>query len=301
MTSHSMTEREKRIRSVTLWGIFLNIFLMVLKLFSGVLIKSSALIADGVHSFSDLATDFVVLVGTRLSSRPADKTHPYGHGKLETISSMLIGMVLLAVSFGIIWSASVSIYRHEHRFPGYMVLVVAAVSVVSKEILFHITRKVSRITHSSAVYANAWHHRSDSFSSVAVLIGGIASLLGWGHADQAAAIVVGFMIIAVAGKIFFEGLLELSEHSADNESIREIEKVLSNEMNIADWHALRTRKLGGELIVDCHVLVDPALTVKESHEISMKLEQEIQEKLSRPVNVLVHIEPDMEERRKRKE
>jgi cation diffusion facilitator family transporter len=296
-----MTEREKRIRSVTLWGIFLNIFLMVLKLFSGVLIKSSALIADGVHSFSDLATDFVVLVGTRLSSRPADKTHPYGHGKLETISSMLIGMVLLAVSFGIIWSASVSIYRHEHRFPGYMVLVVAAVSVVSKEILFHITRKVSRITHSSAVYANAWHHRSDSFSSVAVLIGGIASLLGWGHADQAAAIVVGFMIIAVAGKIFFEGLLELSEHSADNESIREIEKVLSNEMNIADWHALRTRKLGGELIVDCHVLVDPALTVKESHEISMKLEQEIQEKLSRPVNVLVHIEPDMEERRKRKE
>jgi len=301
MTSHSITERVKRIRSVTLWGVFLNVSLVVLKLLSGILIKSSALIADGVHSFSDLATDFVVLVGTRLSSRPADKTHPYGHGKLETIASLLIGVVLLVVSFGIIWSAGISIYRHEHRFPGFMVLVVAAVSVVSKEILFHITRKVSRITHSAVVYANAWHQRSDALSSVAVLIGGIASLLGWGHADQVAAIVVGFMIIAVSGKIFFDGLLELSEHSADSESIQEIEKVLSNEMNVFGWHALRTRKLGGELIVDVHVLVDPKLTVKESHEISMKLELEIQERLSRPVNVLVHIEPDMEERRKRRE
>ena len=300
MTSHSMAEREKRIRSVTLLGIFVNISLMILKLLFGILIKSSALIADGVHSSSDLATDFVVLVGTRLSSRPADRTHPYGHGKLETIASMLIGVVLLVISFGIIWSAGVSIYRHEHRFPGFMVLVVAAVSVISKEVLFHITRKVSRITHSAVVYANAWHQRSDALSSVAVLIGGAAGLLGWGHADQVAAIVVGFMIIAVSGKIFFEGLLELSEHSADSESIREIEKVLSDEMNVASWHALRTRKLGGELIVDCHVLVDPALTVKESHEISMKLEQEIQEKLSRPVNVLVHIEPDVEERRKQK-
>jgi len=301
MTSHSITEREKRIRSVTFWGIFLNIFLMVLKLLSGILVKSSALIADGVHSFSDLATDFVVLVGTRLSSRPADKTHPYGHGKLETIASMLIGMVLLIVSFGIIWSAGVSIYRHEHSFPGYMVLVVAALSVISKEILFYVTQKVSRITHSPVVYANAWHHRSDSLSSVAVLIGGIAGLLGWGHADQVAAIVVGFMIIAVSGKIFFEGLLELSEHSADSESIQEIEKVLFKDVNVADWHALRTRKLGGELVVDVHVLVDPALTVKEGHDISVKLEQEMQERLSRPVNVLVHIEPYLEERQKQKE
>ncbi len=295
-----MEERQKKIRSITLWGIFLNIFLMVIKLVSGILIKSSALIADGVHSLSDLATDFVVLVGTRLSSRPADKTHPYGHGKLETIASLIIGLTLIVISSGIIWVAGISIYRHEHNFPGFMVLVVAGVSVISKEILFFITRKVARITHSSVLYANAWHHRSDSFSSVAVLLGGVAGLLGWGHADQVAAIVVGFMIIGVSGKIFFEGLRELSEHSADSESIKKIEVVLSKEENISGWHALRTRKMGAELCVDVHVLVDPVLSVQESHDISMKIEGEIEKEFSRPVNILVHVEPNDESMRKRK-
>jgi len=296
-----MDERQKKIRSITIWGIFLNIFLMAIKLISGILAKSSALIADGVHSLSDLATDFIVLVGTRLSSKPADKTHPYGHGKLETIASLIIAVALLVISSGLIWSAGISIYRHEHSFPGYLVLVVAAVSVISKEILFFITRKIARITHSTVLYANAWHHRSDALSSVAVLLGGIASLLGWGHADQVAAVVVGFMIIGVSGKIFFEGLHELSEHSADSESIEKIEMVLSKEKNISSWHALRTRKLGAELCVDVHVLVDPVLSVQESHDISMKIEEEIEKELSRPVNILVHVEPDVEEMRKRKE
>jgi cation diffusion facilitator family transporter len=297
----SMEERQKKIQSVTIWGIFLNIFLMVIKIISGILIRSSALIADGVHSLSDLATDFVVLVGTRLSTRPADKTHPYGHGKLETIASLVIGLTLLVISMGLIWSAGVSIYRHEESFPGYMVLVIAGVSVISKEILFFVTRKIARITHSAVLYANAWHQRSDSLSSVAVLLGGIVSLLGWGHADQVAAIVVGFMIMGVSGKIFFEGLHELSEHSADSESIQKIETVLSREKKISSWHALRTRKLGAELCVDVHVLVDPILTVQESHEISMKIEADIEKELPRPVNVLVHVEPDVEEMRKKKE
>jgi cation diffusion facilitator family transporter len=296
-----MDERKKKIRSITLRGIFLNIFLMVIKLISGILINSSALIADGVHSLSDLATDFVVLVSTRLSSRPADRTHPYGHGKLETIASLIIGLTLIVISSGIIWTAGVSIYRHEHNFPGFMVLVIATLSVISKEILFFLTRKVARITHSAVLYANAWHQRSDSLSSVAVLIGGVAGLLGWGHADQVAAIVVGFMIIGVSGKIFFEGLRELSEHSADSESIEKIEVVLSKEKNISDWHALRTRKLGAELFVDVHVLVEPALSVQTSHDISMKIEEEIEKELSRPVNILVHVEPNVESMRKRKE
>lgn len=299
--SNSMDERQDKIRSITIWGIFLNIFLMVIKLISGILIRSSALIADGVHSLSDLATDFVVLVGTRLSSRPADKTHPYGHGKLETIASLIIGLTLLVISSGLIWSAGVAIYRREHSFPGYLVLVIAAVSVISKEILFFITRKIARITHSSVLYANAWHHRSDSLSSVAVLLGGAASLLGWGHADQVAAIVVGFMILGVSGKIFFEGLRELAEHSADSESIEKIEMVLSKEKDITSWHALRTRKLGAELCIDVHVLVDPVLSVQAGHDISMKIEEEIEKELSRPVNILVHVEPDIEEMRKKKE
>lgn len=296
-----MEERQKKIRSITIWGIFLNVFLMAIKLISGILVKSSALIADGVHSLSDLATDFIVLIGTRLSSRPADKTHPYGHGKMETIASLIIALALFVISLGLIWSAGISIYRHEHSFPGYLVLVVAGVSVISKEILFLITRKIARITHSTVLYANAWHHRSDSLSSVAVLLGGGASLLGWGHADQVAAVVVGFMIIGVSGKIFFEGFLELSEHSADSESIEKVEMVLSKEKNISSWHRLRTRKMGAELCVDVHVLVDPVLSVQESHDISMKIEEGIEKELSRPVNILVHVEPDVEEMRKKKE
>lgn len=292
-----MNERQKKIRSITLWGALLNIFLMILKIFSGILIRSSALIADGIHSFSDLATDIVVLIGTRLSHRPPDETHPYGHGKMETIASQLIALTLVVLSVGLIWSAGTSIYRHEQNYPGFMVLIVAVVSVISKEIIFFMTRKISRLTGSVILYANAWHHRSDSLSSVAVLIGGIVSLFGWGYADQTATIVVGFMIMGVAGKIFFEGLVELSEHSADSESIQRIERVLSEEKEVSSWHALRTRKLGAELFVDVHVLVNPKLSVLESHNISAKIEKEIKQKLSKPVNVLVHIEPSMRERK----
>ncbi|HEA64705.1 MAG TPA: cation transporter [Candidatus Aminicenantes bacterium] len=300
MPLQPIDERQKKIQSITLWGVLLNIFLVALKLVSGIFIGSSALIADGVHSLSDLATDFVVLIGTRLSSRPADKTHPYGHGKLEAIASILIALVLLFMSFGLIWSAGISIYQHKHNYPGYMILVVAFVSVVSKEILFNITRKVSRITRSTVLYANAWHHRSDSLSSFAVLIGGAASLLGWGLADQVATIVVGFMITGVAGKILFDSLIELSEHSADKESVQKIENVLSKEADISSWHALRTRKLGAELFIDVHLLVDPALSVQKSHDISMKIEGKIKKELSKPSNILVHIEPYIEKRHKPK-
>jgi len=293
MTIQSMNQRQKKIRSIILWGLVLNVFLVFLKLISGILIKSSALVADGAHSLSDLATDFVVLIGTSLSSRPADKTHPFGHGKLETIASQLIALLLMVISFGLIWPAGVSIYSHEHNYPGYLVLIVAPVSVILKEIIFFATRKISRITHSTALYANAWHHRSDSLSSVAVLIGGVVSLLGWGYADRMASIVVGFMILGVAGKIFFEGLIELSEHSADRESIQKIERVLAEAGDISSWHALRTRKLGAELFIDVHVLVDPALSVLESHKICMKIEGKIKKELSRPLNILVHIEPDI--------
>jgi cation diffusion facilitator family transporter len=178
-------------------------------------------------------------------------------------------------------------------------LVVAAVSVVLKEFIFYRTRMISRLTGSAALYANAWHHRSDSLSSLAVVIGGVASLLGWGYADQAATVVVAFMIMAVAGKIFFTGIVELTEHSADRESIKKIEKTLTKEEGIHSWHALRTRKLGGELFADVHVLVDPQLSVQKSREITVRIEEKIRKELSKPVNVLIHIEPDFTERGKK--
>ena len=287
-----ITPREKKIRSITLWGALLNIVLMLLKIVSGLLIRSSALIADGVHSLTDLATDLVILLGARLSSRPADATHPYGHRKFDTIASQLIAFILIAVGFSFVFSAGIAIFRKEVNYPGVLMLAVAAISVVSKEIIFHITRKVSRTTKSAALYANAWHHRSDSFSSMAVLIGGAASILGWGYADHMAAIIVGIMIMGVAGKIFYDNLIELTEHSADKKSIQTIEKILSHAQDISGWHALRTRSLGGELFLDCHIIVDPELTVLESHKIIEKIEEQIQSELSKPVNILIHIDPE---------
>ncbi len=294
MRDKPVDERQKKIESITLWGLALNMILTILKIISGIMIKSSALIADGIHTLSDCGTDFVTLVGTRLSNRPPDSTHPFGHGKIETITSQLISVVLFAVSAGLIWSAGASIYSRQYNYPGFMVLVVAAISVISKEIIFFLTRRVSRVTHSPALYANAWHHRSDSLSSVAVLIGGIASLLGWGHADHMATLIVGFMIMGVAGKIFFKGLIELSEHSAGNASIQKIEKVLAEISDISDWHALRTRKVGAQLFIDVHVLVDPALSVQKSHEITTMIEERINMELSMPLNILIHVEPDMQ-------
>jgi len=287
----AQNDRIKKIRTITLWGSLLNAVLMALKIIFGLLIKSSALVADGFHSLSDLVTDFLVLVGTKLSSRPADKTHPYGHKKFETICSQLMALILFTIGVGFIMSSGRAIIRHEHNFPGVIVLIVAVFSVFSKEVLFYKTRKVSRETESAALYANAWHHRSDSLSSVAVLLGGAASLFGWGHGDQVATIVVGFMICGVGVKIFYECVIELAETSADKESIQTISLILSEHIDIETWHALRTRKLGGELFLDVHICVDPGLSVQEGHDISNRLESQIREKLSKPVNILVHIEP----------
>jgi cation diffusion facilitator family transporter len=287
-------EREGKIRSVTLWGILVNILLLAIKIFSGILIKSSALIADGFHSLSDLASDFVVLAGIRLSNRPPDETHPYGHKRFETLTTQIVGLILLAVGFGFIWKASAAVFRGEMNFPGGIMLVVAGISVVAKEILFILTRKISKETHSTALYANAWHHRSDSLSSLAVLVGGVASLLGWGYADQVATIVVGLMIIGIAGKILYEGLIEITEHSADKGSIETINHILSEELDVLDWHALRTRKVGGELFIDLHLLVDPGISVKDSHTICERVEKRIDRELTKPVNVLIHCEPHEE-------
>jgi cation diffusion facilitator family transporter len=170
--------------------------------------------------------------------------------------------------------------------------VIAGVSVVSKEVVFRITRRMATETRSASLYANAWHHRSDALSSVAVLLGGIAGILGWRLADLAATVVVGFMILGVGIKIFYEGMVELTEHSADHESIYIIKDILSTEREIKGWHALRTRKLGGELFVDLHVLLDSQMNIQDGHEISLKIEKEIQGRLSKPANVLIHIDPD---------
>lgn len=291
MSLNAIILREKEIRRITIWGAFLNVVLSVVKIGVGLLVKSASLIADGIHSFSDLGTDTIVLLSARLSNRPADKTHPYGHQKFETLGAGIMGLFLLAVGLGFIYINGRSIILNEQSFPGPVVVIVAGISVVAKEILFFLTRKVSRKTQSSSLFANAWHHRSDSLSSLAVMIGGAAGLLGYGHADHLAAVVVGFMITGIGGKIIYEGMIELVEHSADEETISKIKDILDSENSIGSWHALRSRKLGGEVFIDVHVCVDPSLSVMESHKITNRIEEKIHSSLKNPVNILIHVDP----------
>ncbi len=287
----------KQIRSVTYIGMVTNVGLSVVKLVIGHLAGSLALVADGIHSLSDLATDVAVLLGVRLGSKEADRSHPYGHGRVETFAGSLIAVILIFVGGAMIYYATTSIARDEVAVPHVAVLVAAMVSIVSKEWLYRITQKVAIKSHSSALYANAWHHRSDALSSVAVVIGFVLLKFGFGHGDEVAAIAVGLMIIWVGVKVIVEALQELAEGAVDQGTVEHIERIINANSSIRQWHKLRTRTVGREVFLDLHILVDPDLNVAAAHEISESLERALDEQIVQPVNITVHIEPDTPEMR----
>lgn len=280
-----------KIRSITILGMACNIFLSILKVLSGLILSSVALVADGIHSLSDLLTDIAVLVSSKAARRPPDENHQYGHGRYETFGSQLIGFTLLIIGAGICWSAAGSLIAQEKYFPGPVVVIVAVISLVLKEILFHLTRKVAIVTRSTSLYANAWHHRSDAFSSLTVIIGGLAGMAGFGYGDQMAGIVVGVMVMVIAVKLIFEGFKEMSEHAIDKTMVHRIQNVFEDHKEVYHWHNLRTRKIGAEIFLDVHIHVDPELTVRVSHELTEELEEKIRNSLQYPVNVLIHVEP----------
>jgi cation diffusion facilitator family transporter len=281
----------RQIVRVTVWGLWLNLILVGLKLGVGVAVGSAALVADGVHSISDVSTDVICILGVRLSARPADESHAFGHGRYETIAALLIGGALVAAGVLITWRAAVSLYQGETNIPGYPVIVVAIVSLVSKEAMFRVTRRVAARTGSSALHVNAWHHRSDALSSVAVLIGAVAGAAGWGHGDQAAAIAVGIMVSAVGFGALRNVFVELTEGSISKEEQGEIVRAIRSIPDVRSWHRLRTRVVGREVFMDVHIRVDPEISVAEGHRICSNVEDAISRSLERPVNVVVHCEP----------
>ena len=287
----------RQIRAVTNLGIATNIALCVIKVVIGAVSGSVSLVADGVHSLSDMATDLVVLFAVRLGSKEPDTKHPYGHGWVETYSAAAIAVVLAVVGGGMIYYAAIEIAQGKKTIPRIAVLIAAIVSVAAKELLYHLTRRVAVRTHSSLLYANAWHHRSDALSSVAVVIGFISLELGFVYADQIAAIVVGAMIILAAVKVIGECLGEMTERAVDEETIEHINSIIGSHEKIREWHKLRSRTIGREIFLDFHILVDPGLDVVAAHKISEELEQAFNEEFARPVNITVHIEPDIPEMR----
>lgn len=288
--------QNKSIQKVTYVGMVVNIALAAVKIVFGLLVGSVSLLTDGFHSLSDLATDVAVLVGTYLGSKEPDHEHPYGHGRIETFSAAFVALVLVCLGAGMIYKASIGIARmhdsqeHSDLF-GSVVIWISLISIVAKELIYRWTRNVAMKTHSAALYANAWHHRSDALSSIAVLIGAVAVLLGYSQGDAIAAIAVGLMIILVGVKVINGCLGELTERSVDRKTVQQIEKIIASDKRILGWHKLRTRSLGREIFIDLHMLVDPDLTVTAAHEIADSLEGSLHDQIAQPVNVMVHVEP----------
>jgi cation diffusion facilitator family transporter len=298
MQNHEIESANRQIRFVTNVGIVCNAVLSAVKVGGGILVGSIALVADGIHSLSDMATDFAVLLGVYFGSKQPDESHPYGHGRIETFTAGFIAFVLTVGGAAMIYYAAMDIAKGNVRIARTTVLVVATISIISKELLYRITKNIAVKSHSSALYANAWHHRSDALSSIAVVIGFVSLKFGFRYGDQIAAVAVGLMIILVGIRVAGDCLRELTESAVDSGTVEHIKGIINASPSIRQWHKLRTRMVGREVFLDLHILVDPKLSIAAAHEISESLESALHAEISRPVNITVHIEPDMPELRK---
>ncbi|MEJ2635153.1 MAG: cation diffusion facilitator family transporter [Calditrichia bacterium] len=293
-----INHRTQEATRVTWVGFFVNIFLTVFKFAAGILGQSAAMIADAIHSLSDFASDIVVLLGFRIVNKPIDESHDYGHGKFETLSTTFIGLMLFFVGLGILWSGIEEIWRAFHGIrihaPGQIALFAAVVSIISKELLFRYTRKVGQRINSSAVIANAWHHRTDVLSSIGTMFGiGGAIILGekWRILDPLAAVVVSFFIIKVAVEITRQSLNELLEASVDEKTKNRIIRIAHEIEGAEHPHDLRTRKIGNSIAIDLHVKVNEKLTIVEAHDISTKIEEALRKEFGNDTFISVHVEP----------
>ena len=277
---------------------FVNMVLLAFKLVAGIVGRSSAMVADAVHSASDFATDIVVLAFVKLSSKPKDAGHKYGHGKYETVASIVIALALGAVGVGICINGAekiAAVVRGEQiARPEFVALVAAVVSIATKEWLYRYTVKVGQKAESSAVVANAWHHRSDALSSIGTLIGiGCAYTLGgkWVIADPIAAIVVAAMILKVAIDLLRKGFDELVDGSLPAELEEEIVRIITEDAAISQPHNLRTRRIGSNIAIEVHIRVDGDMSVRESHALTESIERRLREKFGEGTFVSIHVEP----------
>lgn len=296
--SDALEIRKRRIYRVTFIGFAVNLVLSLVKLAAGILGRSGAMVADAVHSFSDLATDIVVIVFARISAKPRDDGHDYGHGKYETLATILISIALGVVGVGIlinsIGAIRVVIDGGLLPRPGLVALAAAVVSIAAKEILYRYTVREGRAIDSPSVVANAWHHRSDALSSLGTLVGiGCAYFLGdrWRIADPIAALVVAVFIFKVAFDLIRTGLGELLEKSLPEETEREILHIVTADPAVREPHNLRTRRIGASIAVEVHVRVDGAMTVACSHALTVGIERRLRERFGEGTMIAIHVEP----------
>lgn len=292
------TDREKGIYRVTIVGGVVNLLLLVLKFVTGIISHSAAMVADAVHSLSDFVTDVVVVIFVRISSKKEDDDHHYGHGKFETLATVIIGVVLGLVGIGILREGIGSIVRAIRGevlpAPGIAALIAAIVSIVSKEWLYRYTVRKGKQYDSSSVMANAWHHRSDAFSSIGTAIGiGGAILLGerWRILDPIAAVVVSIFILKVAFDLAKSGLDELLEKSLPSSTIEEIRRTILSVEGVSAPHHLRTRRIGNHYAIDVHIRMDGDLSLLHAHTIATEVERRVKAAFGADTYINIHMEP----------
>jgi cation diffusion facilitator family transporter len=291
-------ERNREIYKVTLVGGVVNVLLLLFKFIAGILGHSAAMVADAVHSLSDFLTDIVVLIFVRISSKPKDKTHEYGHGKYETLAMTLIGMALLVVAIGIIYNGLTKIVSCVNgdtlKAPGMLALWAALLSIVLKEGVYRYSMVKARELNSQAVEANAWHHRSDALSSVGTAVGiGGAIFLGqrWAVFDPIASVIVGIFIVKVSVDMLRKGIGDLMEHSLPDSVEEEILALVASLPGDVNPHDLRTRRLGNHYAIELHILMDGDISLRDAHDKASEVEDLLRNHYGEDTHVAVHVEP----------
>ena len=291
-TSHAAA-REKIVRKVTWVGLWVNLFLAAIKFTAGIYGRSQALIADAIHSLTDLTTDIAVIAGSHYWSRPPDENHPYGHRRLETLVTVFIGVVLIAAGIGIGWKAISALQEKHASPPGWIAVAAALASIVCKESIYRWTAMTGRRVKSAALAANAWHHRTDAFSSIPVLlaVAGARIFPSWSFLDHLGAVVVSIFILHASIKIIWPGLSELIDVGAPKETRKKIRDIALKNEGVLQVHDIRTRFISSSIQVDLHIVVDGLITVREGHDIADDVKARIMDKIPEVLDVIVHVDP----------
>lgn len=289
-------ERYRETVKVTLIGAIVDLLLGVAKIAFGITAHSQALIADGVHSLSDLATDGLVLYAAKHGSREADEQHPYGHGRFETLATVGLGVALIATAIGISVDAARRLFNPELLLtPGVWALVIAALSIVLKEAIYHYTMRAARRYRSNMLRANAWHSRSDALSSVIVVVGVAGTMAGLTYLDAIAAIGVALMIAKIGWGFGWQSVRELVDTALDPDRVDAIRQTIEAVDGVEALHLLRSRRMGADALVDVHIQVDPTLSVSEGHQISETVRAQLIDDIEEVSDVMVHIDPEDDE------
>jgi len=290
-TSHSVAERTRAAARSTWVSVAVNVVLSSAQIIAGVLTKSQGLIADGIHSLSDLIADFVVLLANHFSQKDADEDHPYGHQRYETAASLVLGLLLLAVGVGMLWSAVAKLQTPELIATVHTTaLWVACAALLAKEFLFRYMLAVAKRVKSSMLVANAWHARSDAASSLVVGVGIIGNLLGYPILDPIAAAIVGFMVTRMGWSFGWDAMHDLMDRAVDDAEVQAIRTTLVETPGVSGVHDVRTRKMGDMIVVDAHLEVVSTLSVEQGHDIAVLARQRVLQR-HRVLNLMTHIDP----------